>query len=175
MSAVVPERVDAEIVADANVEIRLAAGGGEQRAGIKARVAHLRAFRVGVALDGEGEGLPAALRMKRAFRPGRESTFAGLAALQAVKVCGVGMEVVENGLDGFARSEGCGLVFACIIARRCDPPPQYTSIAWANKALSAEARSPILPSTSEECREISRFGGQGIVIGAIRWPPRRDC
>ena len=74
-----PDLVDAEVVADADMEVGALRRGRLQRAGVEVRMAALRAFRVGVALNCEDEGRAwRALRGKAALRSGGERSPAGL-------------------------------------------------------------------------------------------------
>ena len=96
----------AEIVAHADVKIGLCRRRLEQRAGVQGGVAHLGAFRVGVALHAKGErAARSPLRVKAALRPHVEPGSARLAKLRPVEVFRVRLEVVKNGLHRHARGK----------------------------------------------------------------------
>ena len=78
---------DGKIVADADMEVGLIGGGGGEGARVEIRVACLRAFRVGVALDGEYECRAwGALGGESRFCTLREVVRAWFAVVESVKI-----------------------------------------------------------------------------------------
>ena len=64
------ERVHAEIIAHADIEIGFSGRRAEQGAGIQSRVVHLLTFRMGIALDTKHKrSAGGSLRVKATFRP----------------------------------------------------------------------------------------------------------
>ena len=95
---------DREVVADADMEIRLIGRGRDERAGVEVRVAGLRTFRMRVTLNREDEGRPGGLlRGEAGFGALRVVALAGLTVIETVEVFRVGRESID---DDFRRLAG---------------------------------------------------------------------
>ena len=111
-------RLDAEVITHADVKIRFVRGSVEQGARVKIRFAHLRSFRMRIALNGKCErAASGTLCVKLAFRANLESGLARLAILQPVEIFGVGLKPIKGQLHWLAGGKGelAGLV--AVIAR----------------------------------------------------------
>jgi len=94
---------DGKIVADADMEVGLIGGGGGESPRVKIWVARLRAFGVGVALDGEDEGRArGALGGETRLCALREVVRAWFAVVEPVKIFGVGRETIDDDFGGLA-------------------------------------------------------------------------